>query len=95
MALRTGHITSQESRHQVGHAIQGHLRIIQQETRRTVIAQPTIGGEHLAHHTIPRGISSDASLEPILEAERGDSLVESVFHAQEVSHPVKHLQRVA
>ena len=81
VALGAGHVAAQEGRQQVGHAIQRHLRIIQQETGGAVITQAAIGGQHLPHHHIPRGIGGDASLEPILEAERGDALVESVFHA--------------
>ncbi len=95
VALGAGHVAAQEGRQQVGHAIQRHLRIIQQETGGAVITQAAVGGQHLPHHHIPRGIGGDARLEPILEAEGRDALVERVLHAQQVGHPVEHLERVA
>ena len=95
MALGAGHVAAQEGRQQVGNAIQRHLRIIKQEASGAVVAQPAVGGQHLPHHHIPGGIGGDPRLEPILEAEGRHALVEGVLHAQEVRHPVEHLQRIA
>ena len=95
MALRAGHVRAQEGRHEVRDAVQRHLGVKEHEAGRAVVAQASVGGDHLEDELIPRRIGRDARLEPILEGERRYALAEGVLHAQEVGHPVEHLHGVA
>ena len=94
VALGARHVRAEERGHEVRDAVERHLGVEQHEAGRAVVAQAAVGGDHLEDHLVPRGVRREARLEPVFEGERGDTLPERVFHAQEVRHPVEHLHGI-
>ena len=94
VTLGAGHVGAQEGSHEVRDAIQWHLGVEEHEAGGTVVAEATVGGNHLGDQLIPWSAGGEACLKPILEAERRDALGEGILDAQKVRHPVEHLHGV-
>ena len=79
VALGAGHVGAEKGREQIGHAIERHLGVVEQEAGGAVVAELAIGGEHGADEGVPRAVGVELVLEPVLEGEGRDVLAEGVL----------------